>query len=225
MIGAFVIGIVGSLHCVGMCGPMMVTFGRNSSNNFFLLYHSGRLLAYLAIGLFLSFIGFSISFLHFQQVATIILGLVLLIIYTFPKLKYSVEKYYYESWLYKKIKERLVHSFSKKNKWFISGVANGFLPCGLTYVAAAGAITQTNWMEGGLFMLLFGLGTVPALLVIHFGSNASFARLNKLLPQATTFIAILTGVILIIRGAMMSNPHFDQLVQQNAMNLISVCGF
>jgi len=225
MIGAFIIGFFGSLHCVGMCGPVMIAFmGSRHSIAGFSLYHTGRILTYVLLGSILGFIGASSSLFQLQQVLVLVLGLVLLTLYGVPSLRHRLEAFYYESSFYKSLRSFLSQSLSYKKKWFLSGVANGFFPCGLTYVAAAGAITVENVFEGTMFMVVFGLGTLPALIIVSFAGNRLFGFLKKLFPGSVSVLAILSGTIMVLRGLLSTFPHFNQMVQANASVLITVCG-
>ncbi len=225
MIGAFIIGLFGSLHCVGMCGPVMLAFmGPKQSKAGFALYHTGRILTYVLIGAMLGLLGATAVFFQLQKVLVFVLGIGLLLLYGIPSLRHNLEKFYYQSKFYQVLKLFLAKNLSMKKRWFLSGVANGFFPCGLTYVAAAGAIALGNPWEGAGFMVIFGLGTLPALIAISFAGNIFSRKLKLLIPRSVTVIAILSGSIMIMRGLLTSFPAFSQMVQANAAGLITVCG-
>lgn len=225
MIGAFVIGLVGSLHCVGMCGPLMMTFvGPKQSKVTFALYHTGRIISYILIGLALGMIGQSFQFFKIQQVVTILLGAALLVIYAVPNVRNRLEKAYFNSMMYRSVGRVLSKNLSVKKRWFISGAANGFLPCGLTYVATAGAVAMGGLVTGAGFMLIFGLGTLPALAALTFGSTLISNRFRQLIPKSIPVIAILSGAILMLRGFLLTFPDFNQMVAMKAAGLITVCG-
>ncbi|MEM6831387.1 MAG: sulfite exporter TauE/SafE family protein, partial [Bacteroidota bacterium] len=129
----------------------------------------------------------------------------------------------YQSALYKVLRRTLSKNFSSRKRWFLSGAANGLLPCGLTYVAAAGSVVAGTTGKGVVFMLLFGLGTLSGLLLLSIGVTTS-GFLRTMVPKAVPFIAILSGGILLLRGFLISYPNFNQLVQARAVGLITVCG-
>lgn len=225
MIGAFIIGLFGSLHCVGMCGPVMLAFmGPKQSKGGFMLYHTGRLLTYVLIGAVLGLLGATAVFFQLQKVLVFILGFGLLLLYGIPSIRHKLEKYYYQSSFYQLLKSFLACNLSMRKRWFLSGVANGFFPCGLTYVAAAGAVALGNPLQGAGFMILFGLGTLPALATLSFAGNILSQKLKSLIPRSVTIIAILSGCIMIMRGLLTTFPAFNQMVQANAAGLITVCG-
>ena len=225
MIAALAIGFVGSLHCVGMCGPLVLfVTGKQKSHSVFMLYHGGRILSYVLLGIVLGWLGYSIQMLQVQQVMTFTLGALLLLLYSIPSFRNRLERFYYQSKFYCFVKQRLSQNISTKNRWVASGMANGFLPCGLTYVAAASAVATSNFGNGILFMLLFGLGTIPALLLVTMGGSFVSIRLKRLIPSAVSLVAILSGCVLILRGLLISSPDFNQMVQMKAAGLITVCG-
>lgn len=225
MIGAFIIGLFGSLHCVGMCGPVMMAFmGPKHGKSGFALYHMGRILIYVLIGTLLGLIGATVAMFQAQQVLAFILGFALILLYGIPTLRHRLERFYYESKFYQVLKSFMSRNLSMKKKWFLSGVANGFFPCGLTYVAAAGAVALANPFQGALFMILFGIGTMPALFALSFAGKLFSGKIKLLIPRSVPIIAILSGFILILRGLISTFPQFNQMVQANAAALITVCG-
>ncbi|SNT27527.1 hypothetical protein SAMN05421640_3109 [Ekhidna lutea] len=225
MIGAFIIGLFGSLHCVGMCGPVMMAFmGPRQSKTGFVMYHSGRILTYVLIGLILGLIGATVALFQLQQILAFVLGFGLIVLYGIPSIRHQLERFYYESKFYHFLKSFLSKNLSMRRRWFLSGIANGFFPCGLTYVAAAGAVAIGNSLEGAAFMVLFGLGTLPALITLSFAGNVFSSRLKSIIPRSIPIIAIASGLLLITRGLLTTSPQFNQLVQANAAGLITVCG-
>ena len=226
MIGAFLIGFLGSLHCVGMCGPVMLAFnGTNAKSSGVLLYHGGRIFSYILIGLLLGAVSSFVSVLRIQQVATLLLGVAILLLYGVPRFRSGLEKFYYNSRFYKQIKSSISKNLTLRRRRLLSGVANGFFPCGLTYVAAAGSIVMPGFLSSALFMLLFGLGTLPALFVLHYSGDFLFKRFKAVIPKSLHLVALLSGLLLVYRGALMSFPDFDAKIRESAMGLITVCGF
>ncbi len=227
MIGAFLIGLFGSLHCVGMCSPLMLSFtpnrGRNAFYSFF-IYHFGRLVVYSVLGILFGIISSSVSFFAFQRYFSLILGIIIIAIFAFPRVRNQFEGWYYHSKFYQVIKSSLVKQFGGKSKWLFSGVLNGFLPCGLVYLAAAGAMMTHSVLDGVQYMLLFGLGTIPLLAVVKFGAGA-FPKLLKSFNNLTTPIALIAGLMMVARGFLVSEPDVNQLIKAQIMNVVSACGF
>ena len=219
------IGFFGSLHCIGMCGPInLFMIGKSQSTTSFWIYHFGRIVTYVFIGVLLGLIGYSASIFNGQQFITFALGIALLMLYGIPGFRNRIERIYYQSPFFSFIKKRLADHVSAKQRWLVAGILNGFLPCGLTYVAAAGAVVSGNLIDGMVFMMLFGIGTMPALILISLSGALSSTKLKKLIPNTISFVAIISGSLLILRGLLIASPNFNQLVQNQVAGLITVCG-
>lgn len=227
MIGAFFIGLFGSVHCLGMCGPLMVTFTRSPGRQpvtAFLLYHFGRLLMYSLIGVLFGVLSMSLYFFEFQKIGAISVGVLIVLVYGFPKLRNRVEGWYYHSRFYQKVKNGLTSLYSSRVRWLAAGVLNGLLPCGLIYLAAAGAVLAGGMGASVRFMVLFGLGTLPMLLVLSVLSHQS-PKLSRRFSNLTTPIALISGMLLIMRGVMVEHPDLSHLIQSHVAKFMTVCGF
>ncbi len=227
MIGALVIGLLGSLHCVGMCGPLMITFTNDRGGNqlfSFSIYHIGRLSVYAAIGVLFGALSNSLLFFEVQQLGAVVLGLGVIVLYAVPGFRRSLESWYDRSWFYQKVKKKLIGGYKTKGRWLFAGVLNGFLPCGMIYLAAAGAIMAGSIGSSILYMIVFGMGTIPLLLTLFFVSKRlSFKRFN--LTKMITPVAILSGTLLVFRGLMATDPDIDQLIRAQVANMVTACGF
>jgi sulfite exporter TauE/SafE len=208
-------GFIGSLHCVGMCGPIAMMLPADTSKKWKfitgrLLYNGGRIGTYSFLGLLVGFIGESTSYFISQKSLSIILGILILIGVFLPKNwqnKIALNQQIFKFTNF--IKSSLSALFKKHSlaTQFSFGILNGFLPCGLVYAALSGAFLTERIIDGMFFMTLFGLGTLPMLLGISLGATwlrKTFAsKLPKLLPITYSIIAIW----LIIRGLIISFPH------------------
>lgn len=215
--GGFLIGFLGSFHCVGMCGPIALALPIGKSSNLTLvisrvLYNLGRTVTYSLFGLIFGFFGKGIALAGLQRYASIALGVTILGYYLMPnklKGKLSETKPYQIATTYvKKAFSRLTQSGSPLSL-FVFGVINGFLPCGFVYVALAGAITMGDPISGAIFMALFGFGTTPIMLatslVGKFLSSSLKSKMNKLIPV----FAILLAIIFILRGLNLGIPFLS----------------
>ena len=217
---AFIMGLVGSLHCVGMCGPiaMMLPADTSARWKFFFgrfLYNGGRLMTYAVLGIFVGFIGESTTYFVSQKTLSIVLGALILIGVFIPKSwqqKISLNHFVFR--FTNKIKSGLSKLFKSHSflTQFSFGVLNGLLPCGLVYAALSGAFLTETLTDGMFFMLLFGLGTLPMMLGISLGATwlrKTFAlKLPKLIPITYSLLALW----LIVRGLIISFPH---IIKQN----------
>ncbi|WP_421897852.1 sulfite exporter TauE/SafE family protein [Marinoscillum sp.] len=226
MISAFVIGLFGSVHCVVMCGPLMLTFTRTNGKSAFTsfgLYHLGRLLFYGFIGAIFGLLSFSVRFFEVQQYLSILLGAGILVVYLFPKVRSRIEGWYYHSWFYQFLKSRLTSYFSTRVRWFAAGILNGALPCGLVYLAAAGALLSGGMSNSFFYMILFGLGTLPMLSTFRYISHY-VPRLPSRLSNLATPVGLLAGILLISRGWLSVAPDVNQLIKAQIMQVMTACG-
>ena len=205
---AFFIGFFGSLHCIGMCGPIAIALPvPNSSNLSFLtgriLYNLGRVITYSFLGAVLGLIGSKIALAGAQQIISIVLGVIIIIAVLLPQ-KYK--NYFVQLPLIQKLAQPLKKNigilFSKGtfSAMFLIGILNGFLPCGLVYVALAGSIASGNSISGAAVMILFGLGTVPAMFAATVLGKFVNVGIRTKIRKAVPVLAILLGVIFVLRG-------------------------
>ena len=226
---AFLFGLISSFHCIGMCGPiaMMLPVERNNPAKKVAqiwTYHSGRLTAYGSIGLLFGLLGKGLFLAGIQQQLSIFIGIAMILVILIPEkifAQYNFSKPVY-GWI-SKIKQNLGSHFKNKSfkSLFIIGLLNGFLPCGMVYVALFGAIAMQSAGFGVLYMLLFGLGTVPLMsLVVYINSFLTVPirnRIQKVIP----YVGIVIGVLFILRGLGLGIPYVSPsnmslFVQENA---------
>ena len=213
----FLIGFLGSFHCVGMCGPIALALPIGKANNTQLvisriLYNLGRIVTYSFFGLVFGFFGEGFAFAGIQSYVSIFVGAIILIYYLMPN-KYKgklavTAPYQLVSGFVRKAFVRLTKTGSPQTL-FLFGIINGFLPCGFVYVALAGAITTGGALSGALFMALFGLGTTPIMLatslVGKFLNAGMKRRMNKLIPV----FAVILATIFILRGLNLGIPYLS----------------
>jgi hypothetical protein len=217
ILAAFFIGFFGSFHCIGMCGPIAIALPVPTSSNlsFFtgrILYNIGRVVTYAFLGAVLGLVGSKIALAGAQQFVSIILGVVIIAAVLLPQ-KYK--NYFVQHKLTQKLTNPLranIGVLFKKGTFsamFIIGILNGFLPCGLVYVALAGAIASGDAISGAAVMILFGLGTVPAMFAASvFGKFINIGIRTKI-RKAVPVLAILLGVIFILRGMNLGIPYLS----------------
>lgn len=211
---ALLLGLLGSIHCIGMCGPIafMLPVDRNNQvKQFFqvISYHLGRLTSYSFIGLVFGFLGRGFQLFDFQQHLSIATGSLMIILVLFPgivkKLKINGVIIRFIS----RVKNRLGQELTnKKNDTFFTiGFLNGFLPCGLLYMAILGAIATHHILLGSLYMFLFGLGTIPLMSLIVYSGNISNNFIKQKLQRFIPFVIIIIGTLFIIRGLGLNIPY------------------
>ncbi|GGX18801.1 membrane protein [Aquimarina muelleri] len=200
-----------------MCGPIAFMLPVNRSNSiqkFFqvFLYHFGRLLAYSIIGVFFGILGKSFSIFGLQQNLSIVIGVLMIIFVLIPYqifLKYNFSKPIYK--IIAKVKNNLGAALKKKTPdTFLSiGFLNGFLPCGLVYMAVFGSIASGTILDGSLYMLFFGLGTIPLMTLAVYAGNFLSQKARQHIQKAIPIFVILIGLLFIIRGLGLGIPYLS----------------
>lgn len=206
---AFLLGMLGSLHCIGMCGPIafLLPIDRKSKLKRIMqivIYHFGRLTTYAILGSFFGFLGKNIFVFGAQQQISIIIGVLMILIVVLPKSMQKTNtkiasKFY--KWVHY-IKKYI--GIGLKNKsldmFFMVGFFNGLLPCGLVYMAIFGALAMGNVWQGGLYMLFFGLGTVPLMTVAIYLTNIISISIRKKIGALIPVFVCIIGLLFILRG-------------------------
>jgi len=214
LITAFVTGLFGSLHCAGMCGPLALSFNLHSKGNALvngLIYNISRIFAYVLLGFIFGAIGLSFSFAGWQQVASIVSGFVILLIIFFQQWSSAQPGF---KWLEKYnnyIKKKIGHSLSQSGVKGIAtlGFFNGLLPCGLVYLALAGAVAGGGILIGGGYMLLFGLGNLPLMFVFSAFGNYLGLQKKLLIRRYLPAFSVMIAVLLILRGLNLGIPYIS----------------
>lgn len=214
---AILLGLMGSLHCVGMCGPIafMLPLDRTNRLKMFsqiFVYHFGRLAAYGIMGLAFGFFGKGLYVFGAQQKLSIFIGLLMILAVLIPAKSFN--NYNFSKPLFRlvsKIKSSLGHQLQKKttDTFLTIGFLNGFLPCGLVYMALFGSIAMASAGEGSLFMILFGLGTIPLMTSAAYLGNVLKTPLKKRIQQLIPIFVVVIGVLFIVRGLGLGIPYLS----------------
>lgn len=211
---AFTIGLFGSLHCIGMCGPiaMALPYPSRSKSQLIgsvLLYNFGRIITYGGLGVLFGLLGASFSLAGFQQFIALFLGVIFLMAGVFSfNLESTLLKWKWTSRLFFFVKSRLSMFLQKKSiqSLFFIGLMNGLLPCGLVYMALAGAISSGTLSGGFMWMLAFGLGTVPLMLAATVSGNFVRGTLRSFFKKSYPAILVIFAFLLIMRGLNVDIP-------------------
>jgi len=215
LFSAFIFGLISSFHCIGMCGPiaMMLPVDRNNSAKKvtqIITYHLGRLTAYGTIGFVFGLLGKGFFLAGMQQKLSIFIGVAMILVILIPEkvfARYNFSKPVFV--LISKIKTTLGSQFKNKSyqSLFTIGLLNGFLPCGMVYVALFGAIAMQSAGFGILYMILFGLGTIPMMSsVVYMNSFLTIPIRNKI-QKVIPFVAVIIGILFILRGLGLGIPY------------------
>ncbi|ARV15231.1 sulfite exporter TauE/SafE family protein [Polaribacter sp. SA4-12] len=215
-LSAIIFGLLGSFHCVGMCGPiafMLPIDRQNKTKGLFqiLSYHLGRLFSYSLIGLLFGFLGKGFYFFGFQQQLSIVVGISMIIVVIFPTFFSKVNFSKNITRIISKVKNALGKELKKKRNdtFFTIGFLNGFLPCGLVYMAVFGALATTNAFLGSLYMFIFGLGTIPLMTAVVYLGNFTKGSLRKNIQKMIPIVVVIIGILFILRGLGLGIPYIS----------------
>jgi sulfite exporter TauE/SafE len=238
VLASFALGFLGSLHCIGMCGGLVTTLSMSRPRVWWsglFAYQIGRISTYTLMGLFSGLLGAVLSrvfwFDHAQIALTLLAGAMMI---TFalhiagwlpdPFLKGATRLFNVTGI------SRLLSAASASPhaaSWYVVGVLNGFLPCGLVYAALSLSLTAGHVGLAALMMLAFGLGTVPAMSFVPALMKSIAPAMRGQVLNIAAVLLIGLGVLTMIRGSewMHMLMHHDMagmdgngmmgLVQQN----------
>lgn len=211
-------GLFGSIHCAVMCGPLLIAIQGNQQISWGqtfnkLLYQMGRILTYGGLGLLLGLIGNIASVQGWQQFFSFITGIVLVLIglsYVFAKNSAALAQF----------QTRAIQPFARMmGRWlyrpggsFIAGVLNGLLPCGMVYMALVSAMNADGVGASFQFMLLFGLGTLPLMLLFSVASMWTKKMVKVRFATIMPILYLLMGIWFILRGANLDIPYLSPLL-------------
>lgn len=217
LLSGFTLGLAGSLHCVGMCGPLSLALpvhhlSKTKKFVSLLLYQFGRVITYSTIGLLFGLAGRRIYISGYQQWFSIAMGILVLslaILYFVQRktvhLKFLNRFYFFVQ----QQVSRLLKSATGPSGFVLMGMANGLLPCGMIYIALAATLSFTEVAQSVGFMAMFGAGTLPAMMLVGYAGqmlNPDWrSHLRKLIP---VFISLM-GVLLILRGMNLGIPFIS----------------
>ncbi len=214
---ALMTGLVGSLHCLGMCGPIAIALPLGNKSFLSragggLIYNIGRIITYALLGAIFGLLGQGIEMAGLQQWASILLGLALILSVIAPAVfrgKLKIEQ------LFVGYAGKMIGSFRKLfsihsiPSLFLIGLLNGLLPCGLVYVAIAGAINTNALIQGIFYMIIFGIGTIPIMLAIPLIGNLVGNTFRKKYSKVLSGFIIILGIVFILRGLSLGIPYIS----------------
>ena len=229
LVSAIIFGFLGSMHCLGMCAPLIWAIPDKGVNKqrwliTKLFYNSGRLITYACLGLLVGLIGASFQLFGLQQHISWITGILLLL-----GLFLTSRGYLFSSnkrlglGLNAKLRTVLGKYMTKQglSSHLIFGLLNGLLPCGLVYMALMASVSMGSALGGATYMAVFGLGTFPMMfMAAYLGSSFKSMKVinvKKLAPKLVFIVAVL----LIIRGLNLGIPYLSPRLE--TANGITIC--
>ncbi|MCC5919105.1 MAG: sulfite exporter TauE/SafE family protein [Cyclobacteriaceae bacterium] len=224
LISGFLLGFLGSFHCIGMCGPIALALSAGKEKAYYanrLLYNLGRSFTYAGIGFLFGWVGYGLQLAGVQQALSIAAGISILLMAVIYK---KSEKMASILGLQSQVNhlKRALGRYIKRGgsfSYWMTGMLNGLLPCGMVYVAVIAALALPNPYYAALFMFIFGLGTTPALFAAMISGRLVSPnirqKLFRLMPLAAAFI----GVLFIIRGLNLNIPYLSPFLMMPDLSL------
>lgn len=221
---ALAIGIGGSLHCIGMCGPIVLALpdtGETKLSIFTgrIVYNFGRVISYMILGALFGLLGNKIVMAGLQQAASISLGVAIILGLILPQ---SIKNFFVNlapirivTDFIKKGFRKLTHKTSNTNMLLI-GILNGFLPCGFVYIGAFGAVATGSVLSGILYMMFFGIGTIPVMLATAIAGNLISLNVRRKMTKAIPVFAFVLAVVFVLRGLELGIPYLSPKLQKMA---------
>ncbi len=226
---AFVIGLAGSMHCLGMCGPIALALPIPADTNRYggiALYTFGRIITYGFLGLLFGSFGSLFALAGLQQGLSIAAGVAMLLLVLFPMLKNNrLFRLNGFSRLLTPLKIALSVHLKKHSLFslFAIGILNGLLPCGLVYVAVIAAVATGTTFGGAFFMMLFGLGTAPAMFLLSVFGNSISQPLRTKLSKGLPYAAGMLGILLVLRGLNLGIPYVSPVLSSGHLKATQCC--
>ncbi len=224
-ISAVLLGLGGSLHCVGMCGPLVLRLHHENTGSSIwntLAYHLSRSLTYGMMGIILGLFGRGLYLLNVQQGLSVIAGIVMLVILFWPSLKVirvpgllkNFNKKYYSKFL----------QLPASIRYPALGMLNALLPCGLVYTALGVSLVSNHHpLHGFLFMFIFGLGTLPVMWALSYlGNNFVSLRIKKIRWVLNSFTFVV-ALMLILRGLNLGIPYLSPQINSEKQTVEACC--
>lgn len=225
LISSLLLGLASSLHCVGMCGPLIMNVpvqhlqeGKKTVG--ILFYQLGRIGTYVVLGVIAGLLGWRIYAAGFQQLFSIILGAILLLMLSG---RFFLNQLHGNNWLNKRVTQIMFWAIKQQSPMgmLLMGAANGLLPCGMVYMALTGAMASGSIAGAALFMFSFGVGTLPALLGLAFWGVKLSWQTRRHMQKAVPYVIAITGILLIIRGLNLDIPYLSPLLSERSIDTVS----
>ncbi|MEO8513724.1 MAG: sulfite exporter TauE/SafE family protein, partial [Ignavibacteria bacterium] len=217
----------GSFHCIGMCGPIAVALPK--SNNLILsrlLYNLGRVITYSMLGLLFGLVGSRLEMFGLQRIISISLGIIILLSVITPaayriKLSSALGLYRFVGLL--KVYFGKMFKSHSKSSMLVIGVLNGLLPCGFVYIGITGAIALGDPLNGMLFMMMFGLGTMPMMFGVSMIGSVINLNIRRRLTRLLPAFSLILAAVFILRGLNLGIPYLSPKLEHKPATEQVIC--
>jgi sulfite exporter TauE/SafE len=220
-------GLLSSFHCIGMCGPIALALPVQKGNRWqqfggVFIYNAGRALSYAALGAVVGIFGNAVAVMGHLKIVSILAGTGMLAYVFLPKVFGAglVAPGFLQRPVthLKKEMATLLRSRSLAG-WFLLGTLNGMLPCGLVYLALMSSVATGTSSGGAIFMFVFGMGTLPAMMAVGFFKNWITPAIRTKFHQITPVFIAFAGIWLLYRSTLIETP----VTHEQGANGITIC--
>ena len=221
---AFFIGLFGSIHCIGMCGPLAFAIPI-AENKWWLvvgdkiLYNIGRIATYSFLGLLIGFLGKQLCVYGLQQGISLLSGLLIILAGLTRLFKMRFANNRVLSTIMLPVNKLLGYALRHHSGHFIIGLINGLLPCGFVYLALAGAINTPSPVSAATFMFWFGTGTFPLMLIATIGSGFIGPMVRRRINRVIPYVMVCLGFWFILRGLNLDIPYLSPAKQSSGITI------
>jgi sulfite exporter TauE/SafE len=219
-----------------MCGPLVLSLpvhrtGPGRAVISITLYHTGRILVYATGGLLFGLLGRHVYLAGWQQGLSILLGIVILGNLVFKSLRVRAPRFttplftppIFSRLLFSRLQTVMARLWQSPStaSFFLMGMANGLLPCGMVYLAIAAALTSPTIPQAVGFMAFFGMGTLPLLLALQLTGQMVSVSLRSKIRRGLPYLTALMAILLIFRGLNLGIPYISPMLALRPGQVIS----
>ena len=228
--GGFILGLAGSFHCIGMCGPLSLSLPVHNIGSShkkwgaLTTYQLGRVLTYTILGLLIGLAGRPLYFSSYQQTGSIIAGLLIITMaLCYNKKSFHIRWPGLDSFfnIIRTSIARRIHKAHGPQDYLFLGMANGWLPCGMVYVALVSSLSASTILESIAYMTAFGAGTMPAILLIGISGYLIKPTLRHSLQKLIPYCIGGMGLLPVLRGLNLGIPYISPILPTEPTNSIS----
>jgi sulfite exporter TauE/SafE len=221
------IGFLGSFHCIGMCGPIALSLpimhhSKAKRLMLIMLYNLGRATTYATLGAMVGAVSNRFFLTGYQQVLSIVLGIAILLVLIagrFINLEATVFKGFHIR--VQTLLAKYLHGQKNTAHFYIIGIVNGLLPCGLVYMGIAAAAATGTVANAAWLMFAFGLGTLPLMFSLMIVGRAIPVMVKQQLRKALPYCVGIMACLLILRGMNLGIPFISPMMNHATSGAIS----
>lgn len=219
---AVILGFFGNFHCLGMCGPIALSLPIGKLSPWrkliaVLAYNLGRIVTYGVFGTIIGLFGAGLNFVSTLQMMSILAGILLVLIGLIRVFRKTNIKVFPKLKLIDLLKKQLGNQLHKRSldSFLLLGFFNGMLPCGLVYAAAISSIVVGSVQGSALYMMLFGVGTFPVMILLPYIGQFITLKFRNIIKQVVPFVLIIFGVLFILRGSNLGIRYISPKIESS----------